>query len=103
MFSPGKRIKTIKVEKSEKMKEGKKRFISFFDEHGAEIEKNGGASGKEFRSIICMWNGSMPSSWSGKEVQIPDGHQLVGFALEVDTQGFITWIDLKSWKPPSKT
>jgi hypothetical protein len=35
-------------------------------------------------------------------VEIADGHEIVGFALETDAAGYITWVDLKTWKRPAK-
>jgi hypothetical protein len=47
-----------------------------------------------------IYSDLFPSSFAGKEVKIPDGHQIVGFALKNDANGNIIWIDLKTWKPP---
>ena len=44
----------------------------------------------------------MPASEPAKELTIPDDHEIVGFAVETDPEGYITWIDLKTWIPPSK-
>jgi hypothetical protein len=43
-----------------------------------------------------------PSTFSGKEVIIPDGHQIVGFAVKTDAKGNIIWLDFKTWKPPKR-
>ncbi len=45
---------------------------------------------------------SMPVSAPGGSITIPDGHEIVGFAVETDVQGYITWIDFKTWRPLSK-
>ena len=34
-----------------------------------------------------------------REIEIPDGHKICGIALEMDSKGFVTWVDFKTWKP----
>jgi hypothetical protein len=46
-------------------------------------------------------NGSVPESYLGREITIPDKHEIIGFALQVDQNNYITWIDLKTWIPPN--
>ena len=41
----------------------------------------------------------MPSIKPGREIEIPDGHKICGIALEMDSKGFVTWADFKTWKP----
>jgi hypothetical protein len=45
---------------------------------------------------------SMPASYMGREITIPDKHEIIGFALQVDENNNITWIDLKTWIRPTK-
>ena len=45
---------------------------------------------------------SMPKSAPEKVIDIQDGHEIVGFAVETDPKGYITWIDFKTWEPPMK-
>jgi hypothetical protein len=40
------------------------------------------------------------SSFQGKEAKIPDGHQIIGFAIKKDAKGHIAWVDFKTCKPP---
>jgi hypothetical protein len=51
-------------------------------------------------SVIWIFSELFPQSFKGKDVKIPDGHQIVGFALKKDAKGNIIWLDLKTWKPP---
>ena len=45
---------------------------------------------------------SIQASATEKYLKIQDGHEIVGFAVETDAQGYITWIDIKTWKPLAK-
>ena len=48
------------------------------------------------------WNAieELNGEFEGKEVKIPDGHQIIGFAVKKDAEGNIAWVDFKTWKPP---
>jgi hypothetical protein len=83
------------------LSEGNKhRDIKFFDKDGKQTEKWRHSNGNDYPSLVRIYSDLFPSSFAGKEVKIPDGHQIVGFALKNDANGNIIWIDLKTWKPP---
>ena len=100
-FNPTKKLKTIKVKKNEKDEYGNYRHIEFYDTEGKQLEKWKGKEGNLVDPIIFLANGSMPDSYLGRELQIQDKHEIIGFALQVDLNNYITWIDLKTWIPPS--
>jgi len=44
-------------------------------------------------------NPGVSSTWTGKQVTLSDGYELIGFRAWTDDEGFISWIDFKAWKP----
>jgi hypothetical protein len=42
----------------------------------------------------------MPISWPGKQVEIPNDHQIIGWAVERNSEQQITWVDFRIWKRP---
>jgi hypothetical protein len=83
-FNPTKKVKTIKVKKNEKDEYGNYRHIEFYDTEGKQLEKWKGKEGNLVDPMIFLANGSMPESYLGRELQIPDKHEIIGFALQVD-------------------
>jgi len=65
-------------------------MISFFGKDGKQIDYN------------WIYSELFPASFKGKEVKIPDGHRIIGFAVKKDAKGNIAWVDLKTWKPPRR-
>jgi hypothetical protein len=57
---------------------------------------------KAWPSRTSIYSEIFPTSWKGREIKIPDGHQIVGFALKLDSKGNIIWVDLKTWRPPRR-
>jgi hypothetical protein len=51
-------------------------------------------------SIVSIYCELFSSTFSGKEAEIPEGHQIIGFAVKTDAKGNIIWLDFKTWKPP---
>ena len=47
-------------------------------------------------SPMKIYDSSMSPSTLQKEINIPNGHVIIGMALELDPKGVITWIDFKS-------
>jgi hypothetical protein len=45
-------------------------------------------------------NSAAPNGWVGKTVDVPNGHEIIGVAIQTNAQGYITWLDLMTWKPP---
>jgi hypothetical protein len=82
--------------------EGSKfRVIEFFDKDGKRTEGYT-EDGCEYKSFVRIYSDLFPSTFAGKEAKIPDGHQIVGFAVKTDAKGNIIWLDLKTWKPPRR-
>jgi hypothetical protein len=50
-----------------------------------------------------VYSGCLPADWDGQEIELPVGHEIIGMAIASDKAGFVTWIDLKTWRPPIKT
>jgi len=61
---------------------GKYRSIIFFGKNGKRTEGWKDSNGKTWDSVIKVYSTLFPSSFVGKEVKIPDGHKIVGFALK---------------------
>ncbi len=90
-------IKKIKVSQHFSDSKGDYRDISFYHANGqvppAWRNPNDNILNQ---SVIRIYNPSMPPSKPGKDLDIPDGHIIVGCAIELDSQGAITWIDFKT-------
>jgi hypothetical protein len=52
---------------------------------------------------MIIYSELFPFSFEGKEARIPNGHQIIGFAIKKNAKGHIIWVDLKTWKPPHRT
>ena len=81
---------------------GKKREIRFFKKDGPRTEGWKHSDGDTVPSVMGIYSELFPS-FEGREVNIPDGHQIVGFAVKKDSKGNIIWVDFKTWKPPRRT
>lgn len=101
VFNSDQDITKIQVSKEISDSDGKVREFYFFDSTGKEVAKWEDKKGTERQSLMQNYNSSVSPLWPGKEVDIPAGHQIVGFAVQTDAKGFITWVDLKVWKPPT--
>ena len=82
--------------------DGKNRQIQFFKKDGTRTEGWKNDSGTAILSVMKIYSELFPS-FEGREVNIPDGHQIVGFAVKKDSKGNIIWVDFKTWKPPRRT
>ena len=81
---------------------GDYRYYAFYDTMGKELAEWKTPKGEGKRSVVRIHHSSMPVTAPGGEVTVPDGHEIVGFAVVTDPEGYITWIDLKTWKPTRK-
>jgi len=63
---------------------GDYRTIKFFDTTGKELPKWKDSDGKEWDSQVLIRYPSMSVTEPAREVTIPDGHEIVGFAVETD-------------------
>jgi hypothetical protein len=45
---------------------------------------------------FIVYNPSIPPASPKKDINIPDGHVIVGIALELNSRGEITWVDFKT-------
>ncbi len=101
-FNESQPIKTIKLSKHMFDGEGDCRFYTFYDTTGKKLAKWKHTDGKDRQSTVPICQSSMPTLAPGCKITIPDGHEIVGFAVEINLEGYITWIDFKTWKPPMK-
>jgi hypothetical protein len=72
-FLTGQDIRKVRVSELFTVAEGDFRKISFYDRKGEELHKRKGLTGKEHRSIMGVYNCSMPQEWDGKDADIPAG------------------------------
>jgi hypothetical protein len=101
LFKSSEQISSIKLT-GEKTDEGSKcREIEFFGKDGKRTE-GWKVIGIDIASAVRIYSDLFPSTFAGKEAKIPDGHQIVGFAVKTDAKGNIIWLDLKTWKPPKR-
>ena len=94
-------IKKIKVSQHFSDSKGDYRDITFYQPNGrvppAWRNPN---DNMLIESVIRIYNPTMLPSKPGKELDIPDDHAIVGCAVELDSQGAITWIDFKTCPDP---
>jgi hypothetical protein len=61
-------------------------MYEFYDTRGIELEgwisPHNIFGGEVYKSMVRIRQGSMPASAPGKEITIPDGHEIVGCAVE---------------------
>ncbi len=94
--------KKIKVFEQSNDAQGNMRIIEFHDETGKESEFMEILISKVHHEPIMadspmkIYDSSMSPSTLQKEINIPNGHVIIGMALELDPKGVITWIDFKT-------
>jgi aromatic ring-cleaving dioxygenase len=75
------------------------RQLHFHDVKGAELPKWKHTNGGLYESVMQVAFPSVPNSWAGHNIWMPEGHVVIGVAAVTDIHGYIKWIDLKTWKP----
>jgi hypothetical protein len=98
-------VRTVQVaaQESHHMNYGNMRQIFFFDNNGKEIpEYTHHSDGTPRRSRIVTFQPCLPADWPGGFFHVPEGQQIIGFCILTNSEGDITSIDLKTWKPPTK-
>jgi hypothetical protein len=93
-------VKKIKISQHYNNDYGDYRDYTFLDVNGKKPPNWLHMQSRQFKkSFLRIYSPSMPSTKPGREIEIPDGHKICGIALEMDSKGFVTWADFKTWNP----
>ena len=96
LFKSSEIVSAIKYSGDKAHDGSKYRLITFFDKDGNQIEGWKHSNGITYESKMSIFSEFFASSFEGEEVKVPEGHQIVGFAIKQDVKGNFLWVDLKT-------
>ena len=81
-------VRSITITEGQKDQFGKKREIFFRDNKGYTI------------TDMVHWSNSYSDSYKGKTITFPEGFDLLGIAVEIETDGTVKNLGFTIWRPP---